>query len=43
MYNIKIDLTEIGWGGTNWTNLAHDKGQWRPQPLGYIKFWEVLE
>jgi hypothetical protein len=25
--NIKIDLTEIGWGGMDWIDLAQDKDQ----------------
>jgi hypothetical protein len=28
--NIKRDLREIGWGGTDWINLAQDWGQWWP-------------
>jgi hypothetical protein len=27
--NIKIDLTEIGWNGMDWINLAQDMDQWR--------------
>jgi hypothetical protein len=27
--NIKLDLCEIGWGGMDWINLAHDGDQWR--------------
>jgi hypothetical protein len=27
--NIKIDLSEIGWGGMNWIDLAQDTDQWR--------------
>jgi hypothetical protein len=27
--NIKIDLTEIGWGSMNWIDLAQDRDQWR--------------
>jgi hypothetical protein len=27
--NIKIDLTEIGWGGMDWIDLAQDRDQWR--------------
>jgi hypothetical protein len=27
--NIKIDLREIGWGGTDWIDLAQDRDQWR--------------
>jgi hypothetical protein len=25
--NIKIDLREIGWGGTDWIDLAEDRDQ----------------
>jgi hypothetical protein len=27
--NIKIDLTEIGWDGVDWIELAQDRDQWR--------------
>jgi transposase len=27
--NIKMDLRDIGWGGTDWIDLAQDKGKWR--------------
>jgi hypothetical protein len=27
--NIKMDLREIGWDGTDWTDLAQDRDQWR--------------
>jgi hypothetical protein len=27
--NIKIDLREIEWGGTDWIDLAPDRDQWR--------------
>jgi hypothetical protein len=27
--NIKKDLREIGWDGTEWIDLAQDKDQWR--------------
>jgi hypothetical protein len=27
--NIKMDLTEIGWGGMDWIDLAQDRDQWR--------------
>jgi hypothetical protein len=29
MANIKMDLREIGWGGVDWIDLAHDRDQWR--------------
>jgi hypothetical protein len=27
--SIKIDLTEIGWDGMDWIDLAQDRDQWR--------------
>jgi hypothetical protein len=27
--NIKMDLTEIGWYGMDWIDLAQDRDQWR--------------
>jgi hypothetical protein len=27
--NIKMDLSEIGWGGINWIDLVQDRDQWR--------------
>jgi hypothetical protein len=27
--NIKMDLREIGWGDTDWIDLAQDRDQWR--------------
>jgi hypothetical protein len=27
--NIKMDLTEIGWDGVDWIELAQDRDQWR--------------
>jgi hypothetical protein len=27
--NIKIDLSEIGWGTMDWIDLAQDRDQWR--------------
>jgi hypothetical protein len=44
--NIKMDLREIGWGGMDWIHLAQDKEgfcEHSNEPLGSIKFWEVLE
>jgi hypothetical protein len=29
MDNIKMDLTEIGWGDMDWVDLAQDRDQWR--------------
>jgi hypothetical protein len=27
--NIKMDLGEMGWNGTDWINQAQDRDQWR--------------
>jgi hypothetical protein len=27
--NIKMDLSGIGWGGTDWINVAQDRDYWR--------------
>jgi hypothetical protein len=27
--NIKIDLSEIGWGGVDWIGLTQDRDKWR--------------
>jgi hypothetical protein len=29
VYNIKMDLREIGWGGMDWIHVAQDRDQWR--------------
>jgi hypothetical protein len=29
VHNIKMDLREIGWGGTDWIKLVEDRDQWR--------------
>jgi hypothetical protein len=27
--NLKMDLRETGWGGMEWIDLVHDRGQWK--------------
>jgi hypothetical protein len=29
VYNIKMDLEELRWGGADWTDLTQDRDQWR--------------
>jgi hypothetical protein len=44
-----MDLRQIGWGGMDWIDLAHDRDQWRGsfghgnEPASSIKCWEILE
>jgi hypothetical protein len=28
VYNIKIDLREIGWDGVDWIDMTQDRDQW---------------
>jgi hypothetical protein len=28
-YNVKMGLTEMGWGGMDWIDLAQNRDQWR--------------
>jgi hypothetical protein len=47
--NIEMDFREIGWDGMDWFDLVEDRVQWMGscehgnEPLGSIKWWEVLE
>jgi hypothetical protein len=47
--NIIMHLTEVGWGGLDWVDLAQDRGQWRAivnitlKSSGSIKCWEIHE
>jgi hypothetical protein len=29
VYNIKMDLREVGWGGVDWIDVAQDRDQWK--------------
>jgi hypothetical protein len=29
VYNIRMDLREIGWDGMDWLDVAQDRKQWR--------------
>jgi hypothetical protein len=29
LFNIKMDLRQIGWDGRDWIDLAQDRDQWR--------------
>jgi hypothetical protein len=37
--NIKIDLTEIGWGSMGWIHLAQDRRQWRALVNMVMNLW----
>jgi hypothetical protein len=39
VYNIKIDLREIGWDGMDWIYLAQDRDQWRALVNLVMKLW----
>jgi hypothetical protein len=29
LYNIRMDLGEVGWSGVDWIGLAQDKDKWK--------------
>jgi hypothetical protein len=37
--NIKMDLTEIGWDGMDWIDLAQDRDQWRALMNAVMNLW----
>jgi hypothetical protein len=37
--NFKMDLTEIGWGDTDWIDLAQDRNQWRTLVNKVMNLW----
>jgi hypothetical protein len=37
--NIKMDLTEIGWGCMDWIDLAQDRDQWRILENKVVNLW----
>jgi hypothetical protein len=47
--NIKMNLRNIGWGGMDLIDLAHDRDEWRAlvntlnEPSGSIQCREVLQ
>jgi hypothetical protein len=38
--NVKMDLTEIGWGGIDWIGVTQDRDQWRALVNTVINFGE---
>jgi hypothetical protein len=43
--NIKMDLREIGWDGTDWIDLVQDRDQWRAlvNTVMNLRFHKMLE
>jgi hypothetical protein len=39
IYNIKMDLSEIGWGGVDLIGLAQDRYRWRALVNAVMNFW----
>jgi hypothetical protein len=36
---IKMNLKETEWGGMDWTDLAHDRDQWRALVSMVMNIW----
>jgi hypothetical protein len=45
MFNIKMDVGEIGWDDVDWIGLAQDRKKWRAlvNVVMSIKCWEAIE
>jgi hypothetical protein len=39
VYNIKMGLSEIGWGGVDWIGLAKDRDRWRTHVIMVMNLW----
>jgi hypothetical protein len=39
MVNIKMDLLEISWGGSDWIGLAQGREKWRALANAVMKLW----
>jgi hypothetical protein len=37
--NIKMDLTEIGWGDMDWIDLAQDRDKWKTLKNKVMNLW----
>ena len=37
--NIKMDLQEVGCGGTDWIELAHNRDRWRTLVNAVMNIW----
>jgi hypothetical protein len=37
VYNIRMDLGEVGWGDVDWIGLAKDRNRWRALVYSVLK------
>jgi hypothetical protein len=38
VYNIRIDLGEVGWGDVDWIGLAQDRNRWKVPANSVLSF-----
>jgi hypothetical protein len=44
VYNIRMDLVEVGWGDVDWIRLSQESScEFGIEPSGSIKRWETIE
>jgi hypothetical protein len=43
VYNIRMDIREVGWDDVEWTGLAQDRHRRRAIVNGSMKCWETIE
>jgi hypothetical protein len=39
VYNIRMDLVEVGWGDVDWIGLAQDRDRWRALVNSVLNLW----
>jgi hypothetical protein len=41
LYNMKMDVLEMGWGGVDWIGQSKDKDKWKALVNAVMNFWDL--